>query len=517
MKHKFAFLTITLIFISLTVTACIGAKSVGSGPCGENICLEIELETPISLNQPTDVTITIDTEVNMNDLRVKLDTDDPDAMLAQNAWVVDAPANQPVTIVTTVTFVQEKYYQLIAGASIGTDSASKGIRVHVTQAGGTLNPPDPHTPGVPAQGDSQTYPAYDPMPIPPQPTAWDRSLPALPPVQVMSNCGWSSQGVVTTWTEAKVSVDIPEAVTLNQEVPVTIHFEMPEGQPQSGAVSIKFCPPTPSAFQITGISQWSATLSPGGVFTANTKVRFTQTGVQSIPVGAYSAGTNQVVNGGQQVQVNATPLAVSNGWIKVLFEGFENRWPGKDWVVVDNSADGRDRYWDDDNLRDNGGNWAAWPANGGQHGIPAPTGTSTYFSNMDTRMIYGPFKLIDAELAHVSFDLWYRTENKDDFLALEISSDGVNFTELQNWSGLQSTWTNHQIDLSNYAGTFSSIWLAWRFVSDGDANVYDGPWVDNLEIWKYVAGTVTVSGKIEYYNKTNQITWSPYTTCYFMG
>jgi hypothetical protein len=104
-------------------------------------------------------------ETHPNDIDVWLLPEDPNAVLAQDYWQVSTQANQPLALVTTVTFVEEQYYQLVAQVATGQASAIKGINIHVTQAGATLNPPSPHTPGVPAQGESEMYPAYDPTPI----------------------------------------------------------------------------------------------------------------------------------------------------------------------------------------------------------------------------------------------------------------------------------------------------------------------------------------------------------------
>ncbi|OGO31383.1 MAG: hypothetical protein A2136_03005 [Chloroflexi bacterium RBG_16_54_11] len=202
-------------------------------------------------------------------------------------------------------------------------------------------------------------------------------------------------------------------------------------------------------------------------------------------------------------------LDESCGPYEIMNETFEASWPTSLWNVVDLSNDGYDRKWDDDNYRPHSGNLAAWPARGGVNGRDPIATNNDYFNNMNTRMIYGPFDLSDAFQADISFWMWRQMESCCDYLVLEVSGDNGTFQEVGRWTG-NAGWEQQSISLNAYIGD-STVWVAWRFYSDR-RNVFDGPWVDDIMLRKYVAGTVTVSGTLSYIDRYTNTVGAPFTT-----
>lgn len=171
------------------------------------------------------------------------------------------------------------------------------------------------------------------------------------------------------------------------------------------------------------------------------------------------------------------------GWTQVLYETFENSFPGSDgWVLEDRQiSDGCQYLWDEDDgdhSPTNGGVWGAWPANGGQDGLDPSS--SLYPPNMDSWMIYGPFDLSDASDARLAFDLKRDIETVHDYLFVGASGDGINFSGMA-YSG-NLGWTNVSIKLTEYARD-TSVWVGFRFYSD-PSNQGHGPWIDNILIEK---------------------------------
>jgi hypothetical protein len=190
------------------------------------------------------------------------------------------------------------------------------------------------------------------------------------------------------------------------------------------------------------------------------------------------------------------PRQTTAGWQLVYSDGFETgNWPYAPWSVVDLSNDGYDRKWGRSNY------WSFWglfPAAGGAHPVTPP---DQYANNMNTRMTYGPFDLSDAKLIDLWFWLWRDIEPCCDYLVFE---DGTNFQELGRWSDF-GDWGQQVFNLDSFAGRQQAK-VAWRFYSDYSITA-TGPWVDNLEIWKYVPGQVTVRGDFHYNARDGQ--WSP--------
>lgn len=167
------------------------------------------------------------------------------------------------------------------------------------------------------------------------------------------------------------------------------------------------------------------------------------------------------------------------GWFSILNETFESTFPSANWSLSDQSSDGCEFLWDDDDYRAQSGAWAAWPANGGANALdPA---ASYYPPNMRSWMIYGPFSLSNATDAILSFDLWRQLENTVDYVFAGASSDGVNFTGLS-YSGTAS-WTSITLNLSSYAGD-SSVWIGFLFVSDASVQM-EGAWIDDVVVERY--------------------------------
>ncbi|MEM3459974.1 MAG: hypothetical protein QXO24_01985 [Candidatus Micrarchaeaceae archaeon] len=199
------------------------------------------------------------------------------------------------------------------------------------------------------------------------------------------------------------------------------------------------------------------------------------------------------------------PRQPTGDWQLIYSDGFETgNWPYSPWTVTDLSQDGYDRKWGRSNYW---GFWGLWPAAGGTHSTYPPT---QYPNNMHTRMRYGPFDLRDATWVALDFWLWRDIEDCCDYLVFEASGDGSSFQELGRWTGYVEDWQQPVFYLDQYAGQ-SQVWVAWRFYSN-DSITYAGPWVDDVEIWKYVPGQVTVQGYVYYFDRNGARVPAQYAT-----
>ncbi len=503
-----------LAVVNLALSACGPVFAPGGGKYQQGIWIKVELAEPVHFNQPVNVTITVETEKDESGLRIGMDVSHPDIVLVEgeHRWVVVTQAGRPVQVTSTIRFTREGWYNVIGGAFASTGHASHSVYVHVTQAGGTVNPK--HT--LPA-GPAPAVPYGTPLPVTPaptpepQPTSRDIYIPPLPPEELLARCGWPpGRQKLTPWSGAKAGVNIPETVPPNTPVPITLGVEL---KTETTAVRLKLalCRPDP-AVQVEGQREWEVTVEPGVPTVVSTTLRFTTTGEFAVIAGAYDPTTGRVISGGRWVLASSSqPRTSQTGWITVFADGFEgNPWPGSGWQVQDLSNDGFERYWTDNDYRAHEGSWAAWPAAGGRHAIypQRPYGPEYYYpNNMDTRMIYGPFDLRDAVLARTSFWLWRRTEPGYDYLAFEVSPDGVAFRELASWNTSATSWTYQCVYYNDYVGD-DSVWVAWRFHSDSSIT-RPGPWVDDIRVWKYVP--VTIQGSLHYYDRNGLLVPARYT------
>lgn len=200
----------------------------------------------------------------------------------------------------------------------------------------------------------------------------------------------------------------------------------------------------------------------------------------------------------------------TSGWQEIKREAFEGVFPNTGWTLIDaNPNDGKEYLWDDDDYRRHGGYWAAWPANGGANGYD-PANNPRYPPNMTSWMIYGPFDLSDARVAEVVFWLWRQIEVNYDQVFFGISPDGSAFSGWQ-WDGT-TDWQEMRFGLEGYLGD-SSVWVGWLFESDSTVQ-YEGPWVDDILIRKYVVGEVTVRGSFSYADRNNNPIPASFTKVY---
>jgi len=197
-----------------------------------------------------------------------------------------------------------------------------------------------------------------------------------------------------------------------------------------------------------------------------------------------------------------------NGWQDIKHETFEAEFPNAGWTRLDaNPNDGKEYLWDDDDNRPHYGYWAAWPAKGGADGYD-PTADPHYPPNAASWMIYGPFDLSDAKTAETVFWLWRQIEVSYDYVFFGMSSDGSQFDGYR-WDGTAG-WEEKRYSLNSYLGD-SSVWVAWLFVSDGSVQ-YEGPWVDDILIRKYVPGQTIARGSFFYADRNNNTLPARFTT-----
>jgi hypothetical protein len=160
----------------------------------------------------------------------------------------------------------------------------------------------------------------------------------------------------------------------------------------------------------------------------------------------------------------------------IMTEDFEGDFPGTKWTLSGTPT------WDDESYRPFRGYWSGWCA-GSTRNPPGP-----YPSNMDARMVYGPFSLSDATEAYLYFYYWLDSQANYDYLFFGASVDGIDFYGYW-YSGRWRYWYWDYLDLTdvptlgNLCGR-PQVWIAFRFTSDGSTQ-YEGAYLDDIVLYKY--------------------------------
>ena len=125
-----------------------------------------------------------------------------------------------------------------------------------------------------------------------------------------------------------------------------------------------------------------------------------------------------------------------------------------------------------------------------------------YANSSSTTVTSPTFNLGGSTGATMSFrthcDTEYTTTDWRDYMALEISSDGTNFTEVGRWdeafldNDSSPVNTSPVIYLSANFGTqdlTSNFRFRFHWITNSNDNSYDGCWVDNVKITKFSDGS----------------------------
>lgn len=119
----------------------------------------------------------------------------------------------------------------------------------------------------------------------------------------------------------------------------------------------------------------------------------------------------------------------------------------------------------------------------------SPSGNYTNNLNISARLY--PFSLATATSASFSFWTKYVTEANYDYLYVEISTNGTNWTQLASYNGTQNTWVQKILSLSSYLGQ-SYVCLRFRFYSDVSL-VYAGVNIDDINLSVTAPSTYNIS------------------------
>jgi hypothetical protein len=109
-------------------------------------------------------------------------------------------------------------------------------------------------------------------------------------------------------------------------------------------------------------------------------------------------------------------------------------------------------------------------------------------------MVYGPFSLVGATAADMSFKLWLNSELNYDYFYYLASIDGNTFYGTRA-SGVSGGWVDPPVlDLSNVPTLGNlmgqpNVWVGFIFLSDASVNYPEGAYVDNIVLRKCTAAS----------------------------
>ncbi len=143
------------------------------------------------------------------------------------------------------------------------------------------------------------------------------------------------------------------------------------------------------------------------------------------------------------------------------------------------------------------GNWGIMNYEGSNVLTDSPSGN---YSNMQNRSVTltNPVSLSGIINPVLSFRCKYELESSYDYVHLEVSANGTNWTALDSFTGIISSWVNKNYSLSNY--TNGQVYLRFRIQSDWSQTA-DGIYIDDIAMTGIntnipIYGDVTIDGRI---------------------
>jgi hypothetical protein len=103
-----------------------------------------------------------------------------------------------------------------------------------------------------------------------------------------------------------------------------------------------------------------------------------------------------------------------------------------------------------------------------------------YGNNWETISTLSPLNLMGFDAASLSFWTKYSIETNYDYMYLEITTNGTNWTQLAEFTGTQNSWVKKTYSLSNYLNQ-PYVVIRFRFYSDFMITA-DGMFIDDFEI-----------------------------------
>ncbi len=175
------------------------------------------------------------------------------------------------------------------------------------------------------------------------------------------------------------------------------------------------------------------------------------------------------------------------GWETIMTEDMEGEFPGI-WDVFTTSSS-FDAYWGQESYRYYEGSYSAYCVGAGSEAVTPPGHYDNYTASW---MVYGPFDLSGANDAYVDYQLWLNSESGYDYLYCLASLNGSNFYGIR-YSGNSGGWTSKTFDLTDVytLGDVTGepeVYLAFYFNSDNIICSYEGAYIDDIELLKYVTG-----------------------------
>lgn len=141
-------------------------------------------------------------------------------------------------------------------------------------------------------------------------------------------------------------------------------------------------------------------------------------------------------------------------------------------------------------------------SNSTSHSITeSPSGD--YPNNTEVSATLYSFSLENAVSANLSFWTKYDLEADYDYTWLEISTNGVNWTELEEFNGTMNSWTLKEYSLEDYLGD-PYVQIRFHFYSDGWVTE-DGMYIDDLELFV----ETNISGLSKSGMQNNRVTITP--------
>ena len=90
-----------------------------------------------------------------------------------------------------------------------------------------------------------------------------------------------------------------------------------------------------------------------------------------------------------------------------------------------------------------------------------------------------PINITNVSSATLEFKTKFFMENEHDFGYVVLSTDGINYSNFEEYTGIKGDWSTIKIDLSSFIG--QQLWIGFRYITD-NTNSDNGWYIDDITV-----------------------------------
>ncbi len=119
-----------------------GGAAPGNTSCSKQVCIQVTVAEPVRINQPVQVTMTVETDQDIPNAHLSIESSDAHWVQANGptSWDLDIKAHEPVSKTAALVFTHESLYLVDGYVTTVSLNEVNSANILITNEGGVVNP-----------------------------------------------------------------------------------------------------------------------------------------------------------------------------------------------------------------------------------------------------------------------------------------------------------------------------------------------------------------------------------------